>query len=99
MKLRWRFSATIRCASGSIQVVTKVAGCERGRRLASDHLLADRPGVVGGHLVGEPMIGLALDEEPPAVTEGSSVSLMPPNLLAGGGDGEDPPHEPVFPDC
>ena len=30
MKLRWRFSATIRCASGSIQVVTKVARLRHG---------------------------------------------------------------------
>ena len=42
MKLRCRFSAMIRCASGSIQVVTNVARL-RMRDAVEDELLADQP--------------------------------------------------------
>ena len=42
MKLRWRFSAIIRCASGSIQVVTKVARL-RLRVALQRQFLVDQP--------------------------------------------------------
>ena len=45
MKLRCRFSAMIRCASGSIQVVTKVARLRSGR--LPGQVLADQPHRVG----------------------------------------------------
>ena len=49
MKLRCRFSAMIRCASGSIHVVTKVARFRRRITLQRE-ILGNQPhGIDGGH--------------------------------------------------
>ena len=64
MKLRCRLAAMILCASGSIQVVTKVARFLR--RVAVEHqLLPDQAhGVDGGHArVGQPVVGNVLADE------------------------------------
>ena len=71
MKLRWRFSAMIRCASGSIQVVTKVARLRSGIAV-EDELLGDQPH--RRRAAPSPSSGISLSGAP-------SISHLPPILL------------------
>ena len=77
MKFRWRFSAITRCASGSIQVVTKVARLRDGNPV-EDQVLADQPhGVDGGHAVlRQLVIGRRLQKEAIAELAGERVEML-----------------------
>ena len=70
MKLRWRFSAMICCASGSIQVVTKVARLRSGMPSRTSSWSISRLAAIGDM----PCAGILSSGAP-------SISQLPPILL------------------